>query len=59
MAETGEGHAGGYLSETPSSMGGPIDGASPCYAEDNRYVYQEILGLAEAEIAALQVEDVI
>ena len=47
------------LTETPAYMGGPIDRASPSYAEDNRYIYPEVLGLMESEVAAMQAEDVI
>ena len=47
------------LSETPAYMGGPIDRASPCYAEDNDYVYGEVLGMPPAEIGQLRDEEVI
>ena len=45
--------------ETPAYMGGPIDRASASYAEENRFIYREVLGLMESEVAALQAEDVI
>ena len=41
------------------SQGGPTERAAPCYAEDNEYVYKELLGLSQAEIEAFQDEGVI
>jgi crotonobetainyl-CoA:carnitine CoA-transferase CaiB-like acyl-CoA transferase len=42
------------LSATPAYQGGPIDRASPCYGEDNAYVYEELLGLSADEIRGLE-----
>jgi crotonobetainyl-CoA:carnitine CoA-transferase CaiB-like acyl-CoA transferase len=42
------------FSETPAYQGGPIARASPCYGEDNAYVYGELLGLSEDEIRLLE-----
>jgi crotonobetainyl-CoA:carnitine CoA-transferase CaiB-like acyl-CoA transferase len=39
---------------TPISVGGPPNRAAPLIGEDNDYVYQEVLGLTPAEIAALK-----
>jgi hypothetical protein len=47
------------LSETPSYAGGTIDRAGPNYAEDNEYVYGEILGFSTQEIKDLENDDVI
>ncbi|MGE0878344.1 MAG: CaiB/BaiF CoA transferase family protein [Acidimicrobiia bacterium] len=47
------------LSETPSRPGGRPDRGFPCYAEDNDYVFGELLGLSAAEQAALAAADVI
>ena len=41
------------------SQGGPTERAAPCYAEDNEYVYKELLGLSQAEMDAFQDEGVI
>lgn len=43
------------LSKTPCS----ITKAAPCLGEDNEYVYKEILGLSDDEIAELLIEGVI
>jgi crotonobetainyl-CoA:carnitine CoA-transferase CaiB-like acyl-CoA transferase len=47
------------LSESPAYVGGRIDRGAPCYAEDNEYVYGELLGMASGEIKALAEEGVI
>ena len=36
------------------SQGGRTERAAPCYAEDNDYVYKELLGLSQAEMDAFQ-----
>jgi crotonobetainyl-CoA:carnitine CoA-transferase CaiB-like acyl-CoA transferase len=41
------------LSESPAYAGGRIDRGAPCYGEDNAYVYGELLGMTQAEIAEL------
>lgn len=41
------------------NQGGPTERAAPCYAEDNDYVYKELLGLSQAEMDAFQDEGVI
>jgi len=49
-------HAPAYrLSETPCQ----IERAAPCLGQDNQYVYSEILGLSDDEIADMVVEGVI
>ncbi|MCE2392923.1 MAG: CoA transferase [Proteobacteria bacterium] len=47
------------LSETPSRPGGPLGRGFPCYAEDNDYVYGELLGLDQSERRELAEADVI
>ena len=47
------------LSESPAYIGGRIDRGAPCYGEDNHYVYGELLGMSQQEIAALAAEGVI
>jgi len=47
------------FSETPSYAGGPINRHGPNYAEDNEYVYGQIVGLTSSEIAELDREGVI
>jgi benzylsuccinate CoA-transferase BbsF subunit len=43
------------LSSTPCSLSKP----APCLGEDNEYVYREVLGLSDDEIAELLIEGVI
>jgi len=47
------------FSETPTHIGGMVDRHGPNYAEDNEYVYGEILGYSTAQIRALAGDDVI
>ena len=47
------------FSETPAYMGGLVGRHGPNYGEDNDYVYGEILGLSDREIAELREQDVI
>jgi crotonobetainyl-CoA:carnitine CoA-transferase CaiB-like acyl-CoA transferase len=47
------------FSETPTHMGGIVDRHGPNYAEDNDYVYGEILGYSSAQISDLADNDVI
>jgi crotonobetainyl-CoA:carnitine CoA-transferase CaiB-like acyl-CoA transferase len=47
------------LSETPSRAGGQLNRGFPCYAEDNDYVYGNLLGLSEAERRTLGEQDII
>jgi crotonobetainyl-CoA:carnitine CoA-transferase CaiB-like acyl-CoA transferase len=47
------------LSRSPANVGGVTGRAAPTLGEDNDFVYQEILGLTAAEIAALREEEVI
>lgn len=42
-----------HLSRTPPSAGGTVGRHGPSYAEDNEYVYGELLGLSSAAIAEL------
>ena len=47
------------FSETPPYQGGIVGRHGPSYGEDNDYVYQKLLGLSDADVAALQQEEVI
>jgi crotonobetainyl-CoA:carnitine CoA-transferase CaiB-like acyl-CoA transferase len=47
------------LTETPAYMGGVVDRHGPNYAEDNQYVYGEMLGLTSRQIRELEDADVI
>jgi crotonobetainyl-CoA:carnitine CoA-transferase CaiB-like acyl-CoA transferase len=47
------------LSETPSYIAGPTNRGAPCYAEDNEYVYGELLGMTTGEIGRLMEKGVI
>lgn len=47
------------LSETPAYQGGPIERASPCYGEDNRFVFGTLLGMSNQEIVTLEKRHVI
>jgi crotonobetainyl-CoA:carnitine CoA-transferase CaiB-like acyl-CoA transferase len=47
------------LSRTPTYVGGPLDRSGPSYAQDNDYVWGEILGLSADERARLQADGVI
>ena len=47
------------FSETPAYQGGPIDRASPCYGEDNAYVYGELLGLSDDELRVLEKDGIV
>jgi crotonobetainyl-CoA:carnitine CoA-transferase CaiB-like acyl-CoA transferase len=47
------------LSRSPADVGGLSGRASPKLGEDNEFVYQQIVGLTAAEMAALKEEDVI
>jgi crotonobetainyl-CoA:carnitine CoA-transferase CaiB-like acyl-CoA transferase len=42
------------MSETPPYMGGAIDRGGPCYGEDDEFVYGEILGITQRELAELR-----
>jgi len=43
------------LSKTPDNISKP----APCLGEDNEYIYREILGFSDEEIADLLIEGVI
>jgi crotonobetainyl-CoA:carnitine CoA-transferase CaiB-like acyl-CoA transferase len=47
------------FSETPAHQGGVVDRHGPNYGEDNRYVYEKILGLTPADIETLAADGVI
>lgn len=47
------------LSASPASVGGLTGRASPKMGEDNYYIYREVFGLTNAEMATLREEDVI
>ena len=47
------------LSASPADVGGPTGRAAPKMGEDNGFVYGKLLGLSNAEMAALQEEEVI
>ena len=46
------------LHESPAYIGGRIDRGAPCYAEDNEYVFGELLGMSTAKIAELDADGV-
>lgn len=46
------------LSESPAYIGGRLDRGAPCYAEDNEYVFHELLGMSKQEIADLDAQGV-
>ena len=46
-------------SRTPPTMRGVTNRGAPCYGEDNRYVYGELLGLGTQEIDRLADEGII
>ncbi len=52
-------HAVGKLSETPAHPAGTTQHGAPCVGEDNQYVYGDLLGLSESDIAAYQAQGVI
>ncbi|MFR9801909.1 CaiB/BaiF CoA transferase family protein [Pseudonocardia sp. RS010] len=41
------------FSETPAYMGGPVDRSGPNYAEDNAYVFRDLLGFTAEEYLTL------
>ena len=47
------------LSATPAHPGGPTHRGAPCIGEDNRYVYEELLGMSAEEIRAYEDRGVI
>jgi crotonobetainyl-CoA:carnitine CoA-transferase CaiB-like acyl-CoA transferase len=47
------------LSQSPADVGGPTRRAAPRVGEDNEFVYGNLLGLKQDEMAALQEEGVI
>jgi crotonobetainyl-CoA:carnitine CoA-transferase CaiB-like acyl-CoA transferase len=47
------------MSATPATVAGPTNRGAPCYGEDNGYVYGELLGMTDREIAQLAAEGVI
>jgi crotonobetainyl-CoA:carnitine CoA-transferase CaiB-like acyl-CoA transferase len=47
------------MSASPAYIGGRLDRGAPCYGEDNRYVYGELLGMSSREIDDLAAEGVI
>ncbi len=47
------------LSHTPTAIGGELNRHGPDYAQDNEYVFGEILGLATREIKSLEEDHVI
>jgi crotonobetainyl-CoA:carnitine CoA-transferase CaiB-like acyl-CoA transferase len=47
------------MSRSPANIGGPTGRAAPKLGEDNEFVYGEMVGLSDAEIAALKEEGVI
>ena len=42
------------LSATPAHPGGPTHRGAPCIGEDNRYVYEQLLGMSAEEIRAYE-----
>ena len=47
------------MSRTPTYIGGRTDRAAPIYGEDNRYVYEELLGMSSVEVDKLEADGVI
>lgn len=47
------------FSETPMHPGGPIQRGAPRWGEDNAYVYGELLGLSEAQMADYREREII
>jgi len=47
------------LSATPAHVGGTIGRGAPCYGEDTGWALTTLLGMSEAEVAALAAEGVI
>ncbi|HXR35575.1 MAG TPA: CoA transferase [Candidatus Binataceae bacterium] len=47
------------LTKTPAHPGGITQRGAPCVGEDNRYVYEKLLGLSAAEIAHFEEKGVI
>ena len=48
-----------HFTNATVNQGGPTERAAPCYAEDNDYVYKELLGLSQAEMDAFAEEGII
>lgn len=48
-----------HFTSATVDQGGPTERAAPCYAEDNDYVYKELLGLDQAELDAFEKAGVI
>ncbi len=48
-----------HFTNATVNQGGPTERAAPCYAEDNDYVYKELLGLTQAEIDVFEKAGVI
>jgi crotonobetainyl-CoA:carnitine CoA-transferase CaiB-like acyl-CoA transferase len=48
-----------HFTNATVNQGGPTERAAPCYAEDNDYVYKELLGLTQGEMDALEKAGVI
>jgi crotonobetainyl-CoA:carnitine CoA-transferase CaiB-like acyl-CoA transferase len=47
------------LSRTPTYIGGRTGRAAPTYGEDNRHVYEDLLGLSSVEVDRLEADGVI
>ena len=47
------------MSGATVTVGGTIGRGAPCYGEDNAYVYGELLGMSDGEIAELAANGVI
>jgi crotonobetainyl-CoA:carnitine CoA-transferase CaiB-like acyl-CoA transferase len=47
------------MSGATVTVGGTINRGAPCYGEDNAYVYGELLGMSDGEIAELAADGVI
>ncbi len=48
-----------HFANATVDQGGPIGRASPCYGEDNDYVYGDLLGLSACEIRELAEQNII
>ena len=47
------------LSRTPAHPGGTTQRGAPCIGEDNKYVFEQLLGLTPEEIAAYEAKGVL
>ena len=48
-----------HFTNATVDQGGPTERAAPCYAEDNDYVYKDLLGLSQEEMDTFAAEGII